>query len=119
MNEATFKVMVDSMATMATMAVALTVVMTAMMAALVAESGRCACDGGVATDGRGLADDEAPPRDGDVVPGAKHRGARAIERAESEGCHVVASEAVHRRVDGTGARDAERDGDAEDGGDVQ
>ena len=45
--------MVDSMATMATMAVALTVVMTAMMAALVAESGRCACDGGAATDGRG------------------------------------------------------------------
>ena len=60
-NEATFKVMVDSMATMATMAVALTVVMTAMMAALVAESGRCACDGVAATDGRGLADDEAPP----------------------------------------------------------
>ena len=34
----------------------MTVVMTA---ALVAESGRCACDGGAATDGWGLVDDKA------------------------------------------------------------
>ena len=61
-NEATFKVMVDSMATMATMAVALTVVMAAMMAALVAESGRCVCDGGVAHRRAGLSRRALPRR---------------------------------------------------------